>query len=880
MYVVPHIDHHPSDNEFNADIWVIKLGNNFSLTKCCDDDVVVQCQHCRSYQTRADGGNRRKRKHVSEMQSTDINLPTDTPVQTDVVAENIKFTDEALSERLDLGTLSQGNYDADMDSAAGLASYLSRPVRIANITWAESTATQTSILPWHLYFNTTQIKNKLQNYGKISCRLHLKFIVNASPFYYGSIRACWFPLGDKRSTYANIVDQIPFSQVPGVFLEPQNMSTAEMVLPFVWQHNWLEVTKATDFQRMGVLQFLQYANLRSANGVSGSGITIGVYAWAEDVKLMGPTSIAALQSTEYDMPNGVISEPASAVANVAAKLKSVPIVAPFATATEIGARAVAGVAKLFGYSNPPVIDDVQPFHPKSFHAFANVETRFPADKLCIDPKNETTISRGTIGLEDDGDELAIQRLFGHESFLQGTNWSNSQATDTLLWSALVTPGYVVSGGGYYVQPPMSYFGQLFRFWRGSIIYKFRFIKTKYHKGRVIISYDPNGDTSANADTETTCFTRIVDLSVDEEVEIEVPYKATSPWNEVETHSTAFSNGTSPSYTYNSVYHNGCITMRVQNVLTGPAASPQIDVLVFVRAGKDFQVAAPVEMIRTLTVADPAASIQSNDIALSDSSLDTRAAIMTTGESIGSLRTLLHRTTLIDTQPTLIANAFPVASPARFFSKMGFWRIPRGPGRDPNGYDVTYFSGVARTTSLSYPNYIDYISNAFVGVRGSVNHSFNLQKLMGTSCDELSVTRTYSTPILQSTATPYNVTDYYTTSGATNLENTLLRYNFVRSGQSGMSLTNPNTQSALCVNVPQYNKIRFYPAFYSQRSLDVKTGTSFFDELVVSTLISYPIINTGQADCPQIWHYASGGVDFQPLMFLCVPRTFDFNPAAA
>jgi len=650
-----------------------------------------------------------------------------------------------------------------------------------------------------------------------------------------------------------------------------------MILPFVWQHNWLEITKASDFQNMGVLQFLQYANLRSANGVSGTGITIGVYAWAEDVKLMGPTAIAAMQSSEYELKNGVISEPATAISNIASKLKNVPIVGPFATATEIGARAVAGVAKLFGYSNPPVIDDVLPYQPKSFHAFANVETRFPSDRLCLDPKNEVTISRGVIGLEDDGDELAIQRLFGHESFLQGTNWANSQVTDTLLWSALVNPCYSISGGGYFVQPPMSYFSQLFRYWRGSIIYKFRFIKTQYHKGRVIISYDPNGDISANADTETTCFTRVVDLSVDEEVEIEIPYKATSPWNEVSPYSTQFSNGATPSYTYNSAYHNGCITMRVQNVLTGPAVSPQIDILVFVRAGSDFQVAAPVEMSKLLTIADPGGIIQSQDITMDTPQLDSQIASLTVGENFGSLRPLLHRTTLVDVQPLVYSNYFPTTGPHRMRVKAAFYKMPRGPGRDPTGYDYCVFGGVERRSSLSQPNAIDWISNAFVGVRGSVNHAFNLDLVSESPVANFAVSRLYSTPILQSSWVPFNSSIDNEVTGGTFLRNTIHRYNTIVSGNSGMSLTNPTTQSALCVNLPQYNKLRFYPAFYSKRNYDYKAATNYYDELQVTANFTLPAL-TEQAEAPQIWHYVSAGVDFQPMMFLCAPRVFTFTPA--
>jgi hypothetical protein len=116
------------------------------------------------------------------------------------------------------------------------------------------------------------------------------------------------------------------------------MSTAEMTLPFLYPHNWLNTTAAVNFTNMGYLHFLQFANLRSANGVTGAGINVSVYAWAEEVEVMGPTTVLALQSDEYEEANGTISGPATAVANVAGRLTDTPVIAPFAMATKLGPR--------------------------------------------------------------------------------------------------------------------------------------------------------------------------------------------------------------------------------------------------------------------------------------------------------------------------------------------------------------------------------------------------------------------------------------------------------------------------------------------------------------------------------------------------------------
>lgn len=873
MFVVPHIDHHPSVNEFNADIRVFKLGNNFSLTKCCDEDVVVQCQRCRSYQTSVDGGKRRKTKpEVAEMQSTDI--PISTPTPAEVVAENLVFKDENLSEVLEIKGTPHGPYDADEDVTAALGNFLSRPVRIANVTWTNATSTPTTLAPWNLYFNTSQIKNKLQNYGRISCKLHLKFIVNASPFYYGCMRACYFPIPDARSNYTNVVDQIPFSQTPGVFIEPQTMTSAEMILPFLWQDNWLDLTVASQFTNMGKLQLLPYASLRSANGLATASITIGVYAWAEDVQLMGPTTIAAMQSDEYSL-KGAVSAPASAIAAVANKVTDIPFIGPFARATEVGAKAISSVAKIFGYSNPPEISSVVAFQPRAFHALANVDQSVALDKLCLDPKNEVAMGSATVGIDED-DPLTFEATCGHESFLFGTNWSDADSNDALLASALVNPTYVVAGGGYFVTPPVSYFSIPYRLWRGSLIYRFKFIKSKYHKGRVLISYDPAGDITATSDTETTTFTRVVDISVEDEVEIEIPYKATSPWLTVAPFvngTNYWSNGASPTYSYLVGSHNGSWSIRVQNVLTGPAASPEMDILVFVRAGKDFQLSVP-KNLPGYFLHGPDATIQSEDIALDNPTLNSEISALTVGEHFRSHRPLMHRT---NTSGVYTLSPDGAQAAGTFIASLALPRYPYWAGRNPNAAFTGTISAVTQTVHFGETHPLTWFTNCFVGKRGSTNIHVNaIPGANSSTLDSMRLDRYFSST-KPSGVIPYNLTTTYVDMSTTSNANETAA-NFWSSRPAGMqggALTNTRTQAGLSVNVPQYAPWKFAKAF---GELDIKDarGTDFDDNVLLSVVYTTNSAKDTTKVPPMVEVLYSAGVDYQVFQFLCTPRLFSYS----
>jgi len=540
---------------------------------------------------------------------------------------------------------------------------------------------------------------------------------------------------------------------------------------------------------------------------------------------------------------------------------------------------------MFGYSNPPMIDDVPAVQPKVFHAFANVETRTPIDKLSIDPKNEVTISSKVAGVDDE-DPLAFSEVLGHESFLQGALWANSSAVNTLLWSALVNPTNVQSGGGYFTMPPVSYFARMFRYWRGSLIYKFRFIKTKYHKGRVIISYDPNGDITTTADTETTTFTRIVDLAVEDEVEIVVPYKATSPWllTQQSTGVTTFSNGSAPSYTYDSEYYNGSISIRVQNILTGPAASPQIDILAYVRAGDDFMFSVPSEISTSVTPRDPAGVIQSEEeddnIAQGKIGPDQHIATITTGELITSLRPVLHRSTLGVVQ--FAGTAAAVGTTAGLVTTANyFWRIPRGIGRSSDGYNYATYSA-AGIPYFFVPNHpIDWVLNCYVGARGSINVHTNVTA-NGTvvpRLSHLSIERYFGDPLVSTTSYVRNasmVTDSISTPNLASRNS--IRYptgtqTIYPTGQPGVSVTNTQAQPGVSANLPQYSRFRFTPAFFTKRGVDPKSGVRTHDELKVACQFSTGATVTSTSDWPLISVYYGAGVDFQPVFFLCTPRLF-------
>lgn len=818
----------------------------------------------------------------------------DMPTISTTVEQIIEFDDAEALPPMSMSNFLNKTFDTDHDDAADLAGYLSRPVKVASIPWVEGVLLDTAINPWGLFFNNTYIKKKLDNFSRLRCDLHLKFVINSSPFYYGCARAAWRPMHFPiRVGSTRPEDRIPFSQAPGIYLEPSKMSSTEMVLPFLWPGAWLDIGIESQFDDMGDLDFVEYSPLQSANGVVGTGITISVYAWASNIKLCGPTTGLALQSDEYcDGGTGTISGPATTVANIASMFSQIPIIGPFARATTIGARAVSSMAQLFGYSNPPMIDDVHAFQNKSFHAFANVETRMPIDKLSIDPKNEVTIDNSVCNVDGE-DPLTFANTIGRESFVDSTSWSSADAVDTPLITALVAPGQVtyetgpIQGREY--MTPLCYFGRMFDYWRGSIIYKIKIIKTQYHKGRFVISWDPNVSVIGVTNLETAVYSKVVDLEMDDEIEFEIPYKAFTPYLKMNTgdyvNTTAL-----PILTLNKLFHNGMFTVRVLNVLSGPAANPTIDLLLYMRPGNDFRYARPSDLptnATTLTVqsSDNSVSNIAHEAPTHDSAID----LITVGESFMSLRPLLHRASLSFVQPLgqYKTGTSTLVGLGNQFTTNIIPRIPFPYGYDPN-WGVNWATSLtgqpAQRFNYSKNHPIRWVLNCFVGYRGSTTIHINPVCPASISyVDSLTASRVFETTNFATTR--QNVNRFTSTSGVD--QDSLLAafavstqgvYSRKASGQKGLSLTNTNVQSALSVNVPQYSQLRFNLAPYTLRDKTSRNGAFVYDNVQVNASFTTDIAGSTSKCWPSMEVYYAAGVDFNPVFFVAVPFIFTYNTA--
>lgn len=815
----------------------------------------------------------------SEMDFSQLVLQAD-----ENVARNTTTSQTAVFVDKDVGNVVK--YDSlpslttnDMQDSVDLQNYLSRPTLISTISWTTSTLADTVLDPWTLLLDNTFVKYKLNNFAFLRGSLNIKIVVNAAPFYYGSAIAAYTPLFNYMPSIPAYTgnNKITWSQRPHVWIYPQSNTGGEIVVPFIWPLNYLHVSDSNAIADMGRLHIFKYLDLASANGASTNGCTIQVYAWLDNVELKIPTVGLALQGDEYsDSP---ISRPASAVSNVASWFEGIPIIGTFATATRLGASAVSSIAALFGWSNPPIIENVKPFKSLPFHDLASASLSEPTSKITLDPKAELSVDPRIVGL-DGKDELAISNIVTIESYLAQYTWNCSDAIGTLLFASQVIPtiqGVYDATTHYQINAtPMSMVSNMFQNWRGDIIFRFVIVASQYHRGRLRITWDPYNSITATTDYSNIAFTKIVDLGETTETEIRVPYAQAFPWLSCNASYTTEKYGS--SYVAPDVgATNGTLTVRVLTNLSAPIDVAPVTIQVFVKGAENLEFANPRDVDRRLqhfemqsdnyTEADQVEQrIQDKDSdPMQPSIVHPERYLVNWGEAIPSLRILLRRSTLVDCK--YIGSAITASWLERVTSLMG--RRPPSPGFDPNAYtevDATIDVGTDYPYNIVRHSPLSYISPMFVCSRGAIRWHFQ-------TYSQGQISRRFMVQRNINELTANSVDLHATASGL--VGNVGYESSSTHSATfaddtptwSGAVLTDPTVQPSLTCEMSMMSPYKFSLTNPEYSLIGTQFDGSLFD--TYSLTIDLEGTTTGYAKS-FLDRWVSAGTDFNLHCFLCAP----------
>ena len=794
---------------------------------------------------------------------------------------NVEYLDEAQQQMLTFPGISDDTYKLDVQPQLNLESFLERPVQAFSFEWSGAPLVPILIRPWELFLDNAAVKNKLANFAFISCRLHVEVKVNSTPFNYGSLLFAYHPLpklSPNTLQATTTLDRVCKSQRPRIWVSPETNSGGTMVLPFFYYKNFLLLSSREEVQDMGEIDIIEYVPLRAANGPVSSPVRIQVFIHAKDVVLTGGTSAGILQAAKDEYMVAPISRPASAVVSVAKHLTTVPVIGPFAKATEIGASAISSIAKIFGYTNPPVLESSCAYKSLPYNGVASAEISEPKDKFTLDPKAELTIDPRTVGLEGE-DEMAIPYIVQKESFLTTFNWNISQNVDELLFNTLVSPSLreieEVTSGAIICYTPMAHLSTLFNNWRGDIIFKFKFVCSQYHKGRVRISWDPAGDLVTNVDTMNTVFTKIVDLSTDRTVEIRVPYMQPKMWQETTSvrDPSRLKNWQVENFTdqssFNTTIGNGTMTVRVLTNLSAPDNTANIETMVFVRGAENLEFANPIDISDRLSQFSFQSSPDEVEIVNIGQTgiVSDQRYLLNYGEAVTSIRTLLRRSTLADIIPLDSIAQGNDAAYVVLTLLMNKYPIP--PGFNPNVFTRASTSiFTSEPYAFTHMTPWNWMQACYVGCRGSMAWKFNVNANGSSPIESVRLIRSLD----QMTNNPLNNED------SINGGNLNDYYSFFQTntteGSSGISVTNQRTQASLATELNQFNQNRFVSSSNFNTTLGLPLDNTDRETYKLQMFFA----NEGRNDISGtlIERYCSIGTDFNFFFYLNAPITFYLN----
>jgi len=813
---------------------------------------------------------------------------------------------------------------------ASLIDFFSRPIPIHVGEWDINTNLAFTIKPWGLYFNNPAVLRKLDNYHMMRANLHVRIVLNGTPFHYSRLFIGYQPLpyfsdywslglGGTTSTLMRL------SMLPHVTVDPSQQTPVEMVLPFIKPDNYITTKQMYNpfignflTDDLGDLHFQSSDILQAVSVTAATSLSYTVFAWASDVELVIPTNSLVAASGHYvaaskskkrkgvskpknnfsnagsilkdtissnfktmqqvtippdEAKDGMISSVSSVVANIAGRLEGVPLIGDYASMAKGAANGVTKLARFFGFSRPIVLTDSQPIQNRPFSTLANVVGAETITKLTFDPKQALSIEPALMGL-DGLDELSIKMMTSRETLFSTIVWDPVLVRDDELFWAQVTPAITKSSVKTLwtenIFSSIAFASYPFKYWSGSLRYRFQFVASPYHTGRVRITYEPDGIAYSSTNYNTT-YSQIVDLSSETDVSFVVPWAQTRSYKEVD-HNIFNRYALPPAgiYSYQELYSNGTIYVTVLNPLVSPDALKPITMNVFIAAGDDFEVSVPHDAYTVLetmpyTATSGISNISSSQMAmlfgesLTPVEVNQKQSVFF-GEAISSFRPLLKRY-----EYTGARTCNGATGATSKVATMYYTRLQPAHGTTENGTFANRLSGYALTdgavtdqTFNSGPtNLMTYLSRAFKGHRGAVRWKHIPNCTMPIARN--SAYRDVTPPSTLANAWFINV-------GVTNVNtNTLKNYSLdalsIPAWNGAYVQPNVNGQPGIEVEYPYYSNYRFSPTSTAYWGTYYPDG--FYDNMsneveAVSTLT--PALSSAAAPITTD-NYIAAGEDF-------------------
>lgn len=525
--------------------------------------------------------------------------------------------------------------------------FLTKPILLTNGVFSVTdnySFLQSISLPFSA-FSTTQgtlWKEKLKGYFGMRMDMRLRIVVNANKFQQGRYILGWVPIasGVKSSSQLkhlltnnlHMATLVQRTTVPHIEIDLCKNTTAEMLIPFVSPHNFYPLNSLlgtpSDVATLGYLNIYPYSPLVSPTGSTTASYT--VYITFENIQLFGA---ASAQSGLFDREltskmNGPVSGVAMSISKGFNEFANIPLLSSYALPISWISDRIAKTACMFGFSKPSQGDS----STKVTLINSTNQTTVDGDSDC---RSLALINKPAVSLTDgiggtSFDEMDFSYVARKYSWFRTLSWSINDTVGTLTSIDVAPSTGVYETSSVYHHAPVAFISRMFHYWRGSVKFRFKLVKTDFHSGRLAFCFYPTDEISLTGNAAYVNRT-IVDIRESSELEFVIPYISRKPWTLLGQ-------------------KIGVFTIEVVDLLVAPASvSNSITILSEIAGGDDIEFAVPSRMDLSIRPIVPQSGLVNDDrlvrTTIGSSSVTANPIALSStciGEKISSFRSLLKR----------------------------------------------------------------------------------------------------------------------------------------------------------------------------------------------------------------------------------------------
>jgi hypothetical protein len=500
------------------------------------------------------------------------------------------------------------DYSLKEDRVHDIISFLRRPVVLSEFLWATTDASNlalsTMVNPTAL-LNHTMNQEKVKGFVGFKGKMVVRLQVNAQRFQQGRLLLHYVPMYDHQISIRRLTatSNLVFkTQQPRIDFDISTDTEVLLEIPFVYPFEYYDL--GADFPTLGSFFVSVYSPLISPTGDTNC----DCICWGhfEDVEVVFPTVLVpqvgggrkSLITQELQVSGpGPISGLFGRVSKAAMIMGEIPLLSSVAFPAAWFASVASRAASAMGWSNPSQSAPANRMQNTRTPFMNNASGIDNSLKLALMSDNEVEVLPGFGGTNID--ELNLRHLCSIASFIKTFNWTTAQATGVVLWSTDVTPiemsnditvPTAASTLAVKLPSPLAFFSNFFTYWRGSICFTIKVVKTEFHSGRLMFTWTPGNTVDPTFANVDPVYKEILDLRHSNEFSVCIPYASVSPWMPVDGKINSANNST------------GRVGLYVLNSLRGPATvSTSVQILIEVNGGPDIEFSGPIEAPLTPTL---------------------------------------------------------------------------------------------------------------------------------------------------------------------------------------------------------------------------------------------------------------------------------------